>query len=125
MLVILESTTYPGTTDEVVQPLLEAKRAQGRRGFLPRAFAGARRSGQPEVSTPRTSRRSSAASTPACTEIGALLLRRGARDDRAGQFDARRRDGEAAREHVPRRQHRPRQRDRADVRQAWVSTCGK
>ena len=24
-LVILESTTYPGTTDEVVQPMLEAK----------------------------------------------------------------------------------------------------
>ena len=25
MLIVLESTTYPGTTDEVVQPMLEAK----------------------------------------------------------------------------------------------------
>ena len=29
-LVILESTTYPGTTDEVVQPMLEAQGLQGR-----------------------------------------------------------------------------------------------
>ena len=38
-------------------------------------------------------------------------------DGRAGQLDARRRDGQAAREHVPRRQHRAGQRDRADVPQ--------
>ena len=25
MLIVLESTTYPGTTDELVQPMLEAK----------------------------------------------------------------------------------------------------
>ena len=43
-------------------------------------------------------------------------LRHGDRDDRAGELDARRRDGEAAREHVPRGEHRPGQRARADVR---------
>ena len=35
------------------------------------------------------------------------------------------RDGEAAREHVPRRQYRPGERDRADVRPARASTCGR
>ena len=49
MLIVLESTTYPGTTDEVVQPMLEATRPQGRRRFLPRVLARARRSGQPDV----------------------------------------------------------------------------
>ena len=48
-LIILESTTYPGTTDEVVQPMLEAQGLEGRRRFLPRVFARARRSGQPAV----------------------------------------------------------------------------
>ena len=62
-LVILESTTYPGTTDEVVQPALEAKRAQRGQGLLSRVFAGARRSGQSAATRRRTSRRSSAAST--------------------------------------------------------------
>ena len=33
-LVILESTTYPGTTDEVVQPMLEAKGLRVERDFL-------------------------------------------------------------------------------------------
>jgi UDP-N-acetyl-D-glucosamine dehydrogenase len=33
-LVILESTTYPGTTDEVVQPMLEAKGLKAERDFF-------------------------------------------------------------------------------------------
>jgi UDP-N-acetyl-D-glucosamine dehydrogenase len=33
-LIILESTTYPGTTDEVVQPMLEAKGLRADRDFL-------------------------------------------------------------------------------------------
>ena len=34
MLVVLESTTYPGTTEEVVQPLLERERPEGGRDFF-------------------------------------------------------------------------------------------
>ena len=49
MLVVLESTTYPGTTREVMQPKLEAARPHGRQGCLPRVQPRARRSGQPEV----------------------------------------------------------------------------
>ncbi len=48
-LVILESTTYPGTTDEVVKPILEKRRPRGRQGLLPRLLARARRSGQPAL----------------------------------------------------------------------------
>ena len=54
---------------------------------------------------------------PASTEAAAALYGAIGRARRAGQLDARRRDGQAAREHVPRRQHRPGQRDRADVPQ--------
>ncbi len=34
-LVVLESTTYPGTTREIVQPELEKERAPRGGGFLP------------------------------------------------------------------------------------------
>ena len=44
------------------------------------------------------------------------LYQAGDRHDRPGQLAARRRDGQAAGEHLPRRQHRPGQRTRADVR---------
>ena len=57
----LESTTYPGTTDEVVQPLLEATGLKAGRRLLPRLLARARRPGQPDVPDAATSRRSSAA----------------------------------------------------------------
>ena len=48
-LIILESTTYPGTTDEVVQPVLEAKGFKAGRGFLSGVLARARRSGQSDL----------------------------------------------------------------------------
>ena len=54
--------------------------------------------------------------TPACTEMGAAVLRPGARDRRTGQLHAGGRDGEAARKHLPHDQHRPGERDGADVR---------
>ena len=56
---------------------------------------------------------------------GRGAVRGGDRDGGSGQLAAGRRDGEAAREHFPRGQHRPGERDRADVRHAWASTCGK
>ena len=48
-LVILESTTYPGTTDEVVQPALEEGGLKAGKRFLPRVFTRARRSRQPDA----------------------------------------------------------------------------
>ena len=49
-LIILESTTYPGTTDEVLQPMFEEKGFKLDRGFSARVFARARRSGQSAIS---------------------------------------------------------------------------
>ncbi len=115
LLVCLESTTYPGTTDEVVQPAARGDRTQGRPRFLPRLLARARRPRQPDLPDPQ---RAQGRRRPDAGVHGARerALRVGDRDDRPGQLDPRRRDGEAAREHLPRRQHRPRERAGADVR---------
>ena len=43
-LVVLESTTYPGTTRERLLPILETRRPQGRRGLPSRVLTRARRS---------------------------------------------------------------------------------
>ena len=40
-LIVLQSTTYPGTTEEDVLPILESSRPQGRAGFPPGILAGA------------------------------------------------------------------------------------
>ena len=119
-LVILESTTYPGTTDELILPDARAHRAQGRQGLLPRLLARARRPGQPASTRRSNIPKVVGGVTPA------LHRGRGRRSTaqpletrRAGLLDAGRRDGEAAREHLPQRQHRPRQRARADVRARW------
>ncbi len=72
----------------------------------------------------RTSRRSSAGWA---RRARSWRRRSTARSSAGGarQLDARRRDGEAAREHVPRGEHRPRERDRADVAQPRASTSGR
>ena len=115
MLIVLESTTYPGTTDEVVQPMLEANGLKAGDDFF-LAFSPERVDpGNPTFQT-HNMPKVVGGITPACSTLAADALRHGDRDDRAGQLDARRRDGEAAREHVPRGQHRPGQRARADVR---------
>ena len=74
-LIILESTTYPGTTDEVVQPMLEAKglKADGT------SFSRSRRSAWIRATcsfTPRTFRRSSAASASRARRRRARSMRR-------------------------------------------------
>ena len=57
MLVVLESTTYPGTTDEVVQPILETTGLKAGEDFFHRVLARTRRSGQPDVPDAATCRR--------------------------------------------------------------------
>ena len=115
MLVVLESTTYPGHDRRSGAADARGEGAQGRRRLLPRVLARARRSGQPDV--PDAQRAEGRRRLHAgLLEARGRALRHGDRDDRAGQLDARRRDGEAAREHVPRGEHRPGQRARADVR---------
>ena len=91
-------------------------RPEGRRRLLPRVLAGARRSGQPDVPDAQRaeSRRRLHAHVRGSSPKELYGIRH--RDHRAGQLDARRGDGQAAREHVPRGQHRPGERARADVR---------
>ena len=54
---VLESTTYPGTTDEELQPILETSGLRCARGLPPGLLAGARGPGPQATSTPRPSRR--------------------------------------------------------------------
>src|SRR5712671_6778530 len=72
MLVILESTTYPGTTDELVLPMLEtADLKVGRDFFL--CFSPERVDpGNPKYQTANIPK-VVGGSTPACTAVGALF----------------------------------------------------
>ena len=72
MLVILESTTYPGTTDELVLPMLENSDMKvGRDFFL--CFSPERVDpGNPKFQT-RNIPKVVGGCTPACTEVGALF----------------------------------------------------
>ena len=72
MLAILESTTYPGTTDEVVLPMLSSSGMQvGRDFFL--CFSPERVDpGNPSFQT-RNIPKVVGGVTPACTEMGALF----------------------------------------------------
>ena len=80
MLVILESTTYPGTTEEVVQPMLEASGLKAGVDFF-LAFSPERVDpGQRRRSTRATCRRWSAAPRRQCSELARGALRDGDRD---------------------------------------------
>ncbi|MEA2623957.1 MAG: UDP-N-acetyl-D-glucosamine dehydrogenase [Candidatus Binatota bacterium] len=73
-LVVLESTTYPGTTDEVVQPVLERGGLRAGRDFL-LAFSPEREDpGNPSFST-RTIPKLVGGVTPACGEAATALYR--------------------------------------------------
>jgi UDP-N-acetyl-D-glucosamine dehydrogenase len=72
MLVVLESTTYPGTTEEVVQPLLEANGLRAGRDFF-LAFSPERVDpGNPTFQTHNVPKVVGGL-TPACSELAAAL----------------------------------------------------
>ena len=116
MLVILESTTYPGTTDELLLP--DVREARPAKWARISSSASRRSASIPaiRISRPTTSPKVVGGITPACTEMGALFYLAGAGERGAGQLHARRRDGEAAGKHLPHDQHRPGERNGADVR---------
>jgi UDP-N-acetyl-D-glucosamine dehydrogenase len=71
-LVVLESTTYPGTTDEVVRPLLEARGlVVGRDFFL--AFSPEREDPNNGRFTTRTIPKLVGGTTAACTRVASAL----------------------------------------------------
>ena len=71
-LVVLESTTYPGTTEEIIQPALESRGfVIGKNAYL--AFSPERIDpGNPEYKT-RNTPKVVGGVTPACTEVAATL----------------------------------------------------
>ena len=72
MLIILESTTYPGTTDEVVQPLLEATGLKAGKDFF-LAFSPERVDpGNPTFQTHNVPKVVGGL-TPACSQLAAAL----------------------------------------------------
>ena len=108
-LVVLESTTYPGTTRDVVLPILAAERPEAGRRLLPGLQPRARGPGQPPVlgpDDPQGRRRP----RPGQPGAGRRPLRPGGRPGRARLQPGGRRGLQDPREHLPRRQHRPGQR---------------
>src|SRR6266700_3119668 len=97
MLVVLESTTYPGTTDEVVRPMLEDASGLTAGSGFHLAFSPERIDPGNKVAGLRRCRRT--------------VLRQALRPGGAGQVHPRGRDGQAPGEHVPARQHRAGERD--------------
>ena len=75
MLVVLESTTYPGTTRELMQPKLEQAGLTIGSDVVPRVQPRARRSRQPDVDTKNTPKVVGGI-TPACTEVASALYQR-------------------------------------------------
>jgi UDP-N-acetyl-D-glucosamine dehydrogenase len=72
VLVVLESTTYPGTTAEVLQPMFEATgMAVGKDFFL--AFSPERVDPANEKFTTRNTPKVVGGTTPACSEVAAAL----------------------------------------------------
>ena len=72
MLVVLESTTYPGTTAEVLQPMFEAKGLNvGEDFFL--AFSPERVDPANERYTTRNTPKVVGGTTPSCSELAAAL----------------------------------------------------
>ena len=72
-LIVLESTTYPGTTDEEVLPILEATGLHVPCGLPARVLARARGPGQPAVQHEDHPQGRRAASTPTSTEAAVAL----------------------------------------------------
>ena len=115
-LVVLESTTYPGTTDELVRGILEESGLKcGEDFFL--AFS-------PEREDPGNSRYATASIPKVVGGVdrvsgrpGAGRLRPRDRPDRAGVDGEGGGGDQARREHLPRRQHRARQRAEDGFRQ--------
>jgi UDP-N-acetyl-D-glucosamine dehydrogenase len=72
MLIVLESTTYPGTTAEVLQPMFEARGLTVGEGFF-LAFSPERVDPANEKFNTRNTPKVVGGTTPACSEVAAAL----------------------------------------------------
>ncbi len=108
-LVSLESTTYPGTTRERLRPILEESGLAAGRDFH-LAFSPERIDPGRTDYTVRTTPKVVGGLTEECTERAAELYGEICDDGRPRLRPRAGRADEAAREHLPLGQHRPRQR---------------
>ena len=108
-LVVLESTTYPGTTRERLLPILEESGMSAGDEFH-LAFSPERIDPGRTDHTIRTTPKLVGGVTEACAERARELYSRDLRRGRRPLDPGGRRAREAAREHLPLGQHRPRQR---------------
>ena len=115
-VVVLESTTYPGTTREVLQPLLEQGSGLKAGTDFHLAFSPERVDPGNREYTTKTTPKIVGGINDASRGGGGRAVPQGDRR-RATRLDARgRRADEAAREHLPLGEHRARQRARAALR---------
>ena len=129
MLVVLESTTYPGTTEELLradarEQSASASSVRGRTDFF-LAFSPERIDPGDPIYMVENTPKVVGGVTAACRDVAVALYGADHPADRAGLLDAGGRDGQAARKHLPRREHRAGQRDGDHVRQAGRSTSGR
>ena len=123
-LVVLESTTWPGTTREVMKPILEAGGLRSGVDFF-LAYSPEREDpGNIDFETSRIPK-VVGGDGPAALLAGPGALRPARRQDGAGLLARDGRGREAHREHLPRRQHRAGQRAQARLRRRWASTSGR
>ena len=107
----LESTTYPGTTEELVAAPPGGRFWPDRRARLPpRLQPRAHRPGQHDLDAREPRRRSSPGSTTARSRRSRPSTTRSSTRPSSVSSPARGRAGQAAREHLPAREHRPGQR---------------
>ena len=124
-VVVLESTTYPGTTDTDLREVLEAGSGLKAGDDFHLAFSPEREDpGNPDskVADDSQGRRRLHAGLP---RQGGGALRPCDQDAGAGLVLPRRGSDQAAREHLPRREHRPGQRAEGASTRRWASISGK
>ena len=115
-LVVLESTTYPGTTREVVKPILEEESGLVAGKDFNLAMSPERVDPGRTDWTTKTTPKVVGGLTPACTAAAAAVYRTARRHRPRGLGARVGRADEAAREHLPLGQHRARQRARSALR---------
>ena len=125
MLVVLESTTYPGTTDEVVRPLLEKLSGLTAGIDFHLAFSPERIDPGNERYGARNTPKVVGGYTAGCADRVADVLRAVRRHRRADQGHPGGGDREAAGEHVPACEHRAGQRDGAVLPRARHRPVGR
>ncbi len=132
MVVVLESTTYPGTTTEIVLPILEENSAAATNGAGPLhvgedfflAFSPERVDPGRTDWTTRNTPKVLGGVTPACLAAACAYYGQAIETIVPVSSPERGRDGQAVREHLSLGQYCARQRAAADVRQARAGPVG-